>query len=117
MPRRAYGVTSARYLIVGSKATVRKSVDVSSFGLAHRRLITARNFVAYLWFYLARLGPKAVYRRIRFLKDRQRVIAEAQVGNGFLVAVQIAGGIGDQIIIARFLRDAHNFQAYNRHFQ
>jgi ADP-heptose:LPS heptosyltransferase len=84
---------------------MRKSVDVSSSGPAHRRLKMAWNFVAYRWFYLARRGPKAVYRRMRFLKDRRRVIAEAQVGSGFLVAVQMAGGIGDQIIIARFLRD------------
>lgn len=59
-----------------------------------------------MWFYVVRRGPRAVYRRIQVLKDRQRVIADARVEKGFLVAIQTSGGIGDQIIIARLLRDA-----------
>lgn len=61
--------------------------------------------LVYLWFYIVRRGPRAVSRRFQVLKNRRRVIKEAYVESGFLVAVHIAGGIGDQIIIARFLRD------------
>lgn len=59
----------------------------------------------YLWFYLVRRGPRALQRRLQVLRYRRSVVADAHVESGFLIAVHISGGIGDQIIIARFLRD------------
>jgi ADP-heptose:LPS heptosyltransferase len=70
-----------------------------------RRMQFGWSRLAYLWFYILRRGPRALQRRFQILKDRRRVLKDAHVDGGFLVAVQIAGGIGDQIIIARFLRD------------
>jgi ADP-heptose:LPS heptosyltransferase len=84
---------------------MRKRFRVSGSDDKHRQLQMAWNLAAYVWSYAVRRGPSAVYRRMQFLKDRRRVIAEAHVANGFLVAVQTAGGIGDQVIIARLLRD------------
>ena len=78
---------------------------VPAAGNKRRPLQFGWNGLVYLWFYILRRGPRAAQRRFQILKNRRRVIKEAHVESGFLIAVHIAGGIGDQIIIARFLRD------------
>jgi ADP-heptose:LPS heptosyltransferase len=70
-----------------------------------KQLRAVWSHLVYLWCYLLRRGPQAVRRRLEVLKNGRTVITQAHVETGFLAAVHISGGIGDQIVIARFLRD------------
>jgi ADP-heptose:LPS heptosyltransferase len=70
-----------------------------------RAIERARDRLLYVWFYFVRRGPRALRRRLNVLRQRRQALNEAHVESGFLVAVHIGGGIGDQIVIARFLRD------------
>lgn len=81
----------------------RRSMAVSRW--SPRLLQRIWNGALYLWFYLLRRGPRALQRRLQVFRYRRTVMADAHVESGFLIAVHISGGIGDQIIIARFLRD------------